>query len=85
MKREGERERERERERPKFVAQWCMSKIDLERQELLRILALARHPTEISAQCAWHIFKTLYPARVLHLLRAMPHEHAIPLWSLLLT
>ena len=63
---------------PEFVAQWCMSKIDLERQELSRILALARHPTEISAQCAWHIFKALYPARVLHLLRAMPHEHAIP-------
>ena len=32
---------------PEFVAQWCTSKIDIERQELARILALARYPSEI--------------------------------------
>ena len=65
---------------PVFVAQWCTSKIAIERVEIDRVLALARHPgSDISAQCAWNVFKALYPARVLHLLRALPHDHSIEL------
>ena len=62
---------------PAFVAQWCADKIEVERIEINRILALAKHvASDLGAQCAWNIFKALYPARVLHLLRALPHEHS---------
>ena len=60
---------------PAFVASRCAAKIAFERHEVSRIVALAQQSQrDCSVQCAWHIFRAMYPTRILHLLHFLPHE-----------